>query len=70
VRTQRSFAAGATETAEISPCLRPTARRLLRVLEAAQEFHHGLLGFRALEFCESSSVGVHRSEFIVLSSSF
>ena len=36
VRTQRSFASGATETAETRPL--PTARRILRVLEAVQGF--------------------------------
>jgi len=36
VTTPRSFASGATETAETRPL--PTARRILRVLEAVQGF--------------------------------
>ena len=36
VRTPRSFASGATEAAETRPL--PTARRILRVLEAVQGF--------------------------------
>jgi hypothetical protein len=35
---------GDSGNSPVSPCLRPTARRILRVLEAVQEFHHGLLG--------------------------
>jgi hypothetical protein len=34
---------GDSGNSPVSPCLRPTARRILRVLEAVQEFHHGLL---------------------------
>ena len=34
---------GDSGNSSVSPCLRPTARRILRVLEPAQGFHHGLL---------------------------
>ena len=34
---------GDSGNSPVSPCLQPTARRILRVLEAVQEFHHGLL---------------------------
>lgn len=37
---------GDSGNSPVSSCLRPTARRILRVLEAMQEFHHGLLTAR------------------------
>jgi hypothetical protein len=33
---------GDSGNSPVSSCLRPTARRMLRVFEAGQEFHHGL----------------------------
>lgn len=52
VRTQRSFASGAAETAETRPFRRVSDQprgEILRVLEPTQGFHHGLLEILALE---------------------
>jgi hypothetical protein len=48
---------GDSENSPVSPCLRPTARRILRVLEAVQRSHHGLLGLGVAQAVFASAPG-------------